>query len=133
MEETKQALEQGSETLNDCYRIMSDLQQTISESNTELTKMHRVAEDLLYEAKCQVAIGDEDPREANPQFSIRAFKDYIKQKRRKEEPTVKVASKLHKKRKEPLAKERDTNKPDPWSESASDSSEERMLEEMKYQ
>ena len=42
--------------------------------------MFQTAQDLLYEAKCQVAIGDEDPSNANPEFSLKAFKQYMKDK-----------------------------------------------------
>jgi len=47
--------------------------------------MIKMAEELQYDAKCQVAIGDEDPKDANPQFSIKAFREHMKAKKEKEE------------------------------------------------
>lgn len=60
---------------------MRSLQASVNDHNKNINKMYRVAEDLLYDAKCQVAIGDEDPRDANPQFSLKAFKQHIKMKK----------------------------------------------------
>ena len=52
VEEAKNSLRDGSMTLKDCYMIMKKLSDTIVESRDELEKMFRIAEDLLYEAKC---------------------------------------------------------------------------------
>lgn len=69
----------------------------IKGSNVGLEKMYNVAQDLLYDAKCQVAIGDEDPKDANPQFSLKAFKQHIlqKQERLKSSPKNRGKSSLH--------------------------------------
>ena len=53
----------------------------MTNSNHELGRTYKVAQDLLYDAKCQVAIGDEDPKDANPQFSMKTFKQHILDKR----------------------------------------------------
>lgn len=57
---------------------MKKLSDTVSGSNTEIERMFKVAQDLLYEAKCHIAIGDEDPKDANPMFSLKEFRKYMK-------------------------------------------------------
>eukprot|EP00347_Sterkiella_histriomuscorum_P002950 403366174 len=85
VEEAKKSLEDGTLSLQDCYQIMRSLQETVKAQDRTTSNMMRTAEDLLYDAKCQVAIGDEDPKDANPQFSLKAFKQHIKKKEEREQ------------------------------------------------
>ncbi|CDW91132.1 UNKNOWN [Stylonychia lemnae] len=80
VEEAKKLLDDGTMSLKECYEILDSLQETVKSQNKTTQKMMRIAEELLYDAKCQVAIGDEDPRDANPQFSLKAFKQHIRKK-----------------------------------------------------
>ena len=158
--EAKKTLEDGSQTLNECYQIMLGLQVSVSEQNKQIHKMYKVAEDLLYDAKCQVAIGDEDPKDANPQFSMKAFKQHIKMKQLQQQELnglknseISMPSVSKSKRKKELGGvkvERDTNKSEyeadrmmtdlPRYERSEDSSDsatkkeqEKIIQDWKYQ
>ena len=81
VEEAKKILDDGHLTLNECFDIMKFFKETTNFQSNAISKTMKVAEELLYDAKCQVAIGDEDPKEANPMFSIKAFREHMKAKK----------------------------------------------------
>ncbi len=52
VEEAKRALDEGHITLRECYQMMLSLKESVHTQNTASAKMMKMAEDLLYDAKC---------------------------------------------------------------------------------
>lgn len=82
VEETKKWISDDIQTLNECYEIMKGLREEFGPTNAKITRKNKIAQDMVYEAKCYVTIGDEDPRDANPLYSIKVFKQFLKEKKK---------------------------------------------------
>jgi len=72
--EARDAMLKGGEIMKGCFQTMDNLQEIVQYNNRRINRVHQTAQDLQQDAKCHIALNDEDPKDANPQFSRKNLK-----------------------------------------------------------